>query len=664
MAVPQLLEVAAHGTTAILGVWLGLTVITRSSAPSARVFGLLAITVAVWSTSVIIGRLSTVADARLVAGSVEEFAAALVIAGTAHVSLAVVSEGHIDARHRLVMVGIYLLNVAFALPTIINRGVSPPELAGAADTLAAAFGWAWVIVRLGTLGLAAWWLVAALRRPDLDTLRRRQLIAALATIATGAVGAALRMLPGISAEEPWIGVSFVTLAIILATYAVLSAGIFFGPAVAGRAFRSSLLGGLALVALVALFLAIEAIGRVVIGLDVPVFMALALVVVVAAYEPIAARVRPLLAGPGAGAARDALLRAIGGSDLGTQPAEEGVQPALRRLAGAIDVTGIAIVDRSGGLVAAEGEQPSSSVLAIPLDIDGETLGELRVGPSTSGSRLDSRDEALIRLSATYVAAALRAGRREAEEAGRLARLAAERASVEAQATTLHAALVRHGSAPDTVRVHALGPLRVERGDERIRRWGGDKAGSRQAEALFAFLFDRGERGVAKDEVLELIWPDTDFERADLAFHRTMVGLRRTLDPETRGRDSLVIRFHNDRYRMDPTIVDWSDVGDFLTRLAAARDAPTAAQRTMLLEEARALYRGEYLDDCPFYGDSEYVDDNRSRYRGHLVDLLVALGESYEAAGDRVSAAAAYREARTAAGDGCPPAEAGLARLGM
>jgi two-component SAPR family response regulator len=43
----------------------------------------------------------------------------------------------------------------------------------------------------------------------------------------------------------------------------------------------------------------------------------------------------------------------------------------------------------------------------------------------------------------------------------------------------------------------------------IERWGGDKAGSRQAQGLFAFLYDRGERGVAKDEVLELIWPDAD-----------------------------------------------------------------------------------------------------------------------------------------------------------
>jgi hypothetical protein len=43
-------------------------------------------------------------------------------------------------------------------------------------------------------------------------------------------------------------------------------------------------------------------------------------------------------------------------------------------------------------------------------------------------------------------------------------------------------------------------------------------------------------------------------------------------------------------------------------------------------------------------------------------LLIALGEGYEASGDRASAAAAYREAVAAAVDGCPPATAGLVRL--
>jgi hypothetical protein len=279
----------------------------------------------------------------------------------------------------------------------------------------------------------------------------------------------------------------------------------------------------------------------------------------------------------------------------------------------------------------------------------------------SGAALSSGDEELLRLSAAYVAAALRTGRREDEQAVALSGLSQERAHVESSASKLHEALVRRSVGLPGLHVFALGPLRVVRGEESIQRWGGEKAGSRQAQALFAFLLDRGEHGVAKDEALELIWPDTEVERADLAFHRTLGGLRHTLAPADDG-GKRAIRFHNDRYRLDPAVVDWSDVAVFLARLDQARVAQEPAESLRLLEEARALYRGEYLDDCPFYGDSVFVEERRASLRGRSVDLLIALGEGYEAFGDRASAAAAYRDAVAAAIDGCLPAEAGLARL--
>ncbi|MGN6700400.1 MAG: BTAD domain-containing putative transcriptional regulator, partial [Thermomicrobiales bacterium] len=99
------------------------------------------------------------------------------------------------------------------------------------------------------------------------------------------------------------------------------------------------------------------------------------------------------------------------------------------------------------------------------------------------------------------------------------------------------------------------------------------------------------------------------------------------------------------------------------QLAAARLAADPAATLAALEEARALYRGDYLDDCPFYGDSEYVEERRTLLRGQFVDLLLALGERYEARDDTPAAAACYRVALQTTGDDCPRAETGLARLG-
>ena len=244
----------------------------------------------------------------------------------------------------------------------------------------------------------------------------------------------------------------------------------------------------------------------------------------------------------------------------------------------------------------------------------------------------------------------------------------ERAALRAQEAALTQAIVHVerqpvGMAP--LHVFALGPLRVERDGEPIRKWGGAKAGTRQAEAVFAFLFDRGERGVAKDEFVEVIWPDVPLDKDDLAFHRTLGGLRRMLEPELqRGSEATSITYHNDRYRLNPALIAWSDVAAFGEHITSATTATDAAKAITELEEARKLYRADYLDDCPFYGDSGYVEERRRLLRGRYIDVLLALGERYEAQGNAPAAAACFREALQITGDDCPRADDGLARLGL
>jgi hypothetical protein len=660
------LEVAAHSLTAVLGVWLGLTVLTRSRTPPARVFAFLSLALVAWSSSVIVQRLSISVSAREIAHAVEELAAALILPATAHFSLVIATEGH-PSRRRIRAVGLaYLLNVLFALPGAFDRAapiaISAPQLS-LGPVPGAVLGWAWIATRLVTLLAGAGWLLGAFGRTKPDDPRRRQLGVTLATVAVGAIGGIIRLLNVVVPTDAWIGVSLVTLAMILSASVVFSAGLFFAPEVAGKAFWRSLALGLGLSLLVGALVAVDAASRRLLGLDPPLLTIIALVVTIAVYEPAASWSRARLGSRSpATLARERLLTALGQRSLAPQAADAGVQPALTRMTQALDLAGAIVIRPDGSIAAADGNTPDPATApAIALVAGDEVMGELRVGQTLSGGPLSTGDEELLRLSAAYLAAALRTGRREDEQVEALSGLSQDRAHVESSATRLHEALVRRSAGPAGLRVFALGPLRVERGDASIERWGGEKAGTRQAQALFAFLFDRGERGVAKDEALELIWPDTDVERADLAFHRTLGGLRHTLDPDGGG-GKHGIRFHNDRYRLDPAVIDWSDVAAFLALLEQARAATGGPENLRLLEAARVLYRGEYLDDCPFYGDSVHVEDRRASLRGRSIDLLIALGEGYEASGDRASAAAAYREAVAAAVDGCPPAEAGLVRL--
>lgn len=662
---PLQLEIAAHSLIAVLGVWLGLTVFTRSRVLQARVFSFLSLSLVVWSCAIILQRLSNSVGAAQIGHAIEETAAALIVPATAHLSLAVSSEGHPSTGRRRALAVMYVLSGLFALPGIVNPAApisfATPNL-GLGPVPGVVLGWGWVVSRLGTLLAGAIWLLQAYRRTMPADPRRRQFGVTLATVVVATIGGSIRFLPILGETDPWIGISLVAVAMVLAAAAVLPAGVFFARDVAGKAFWTSLGLGLGLFLLVGVMVAIDTASRSLLGLDLPLLTALALVITIAVYEPAAVRVRALLRDRSPRAmARQRLLRALGLSALTAQPADAGVQPALARLTHALQLEGARVVRPDGSVPASEGAEPDGPRMTrIPLVEGGEPVGELRLGPPRTGADLSRRDEELVRLTAEYLAAALRTGQREDEQVEALTDLSQDRAELDTTASTLHVALLQRATAPPGLRVFALGTLHVERGDERIQRWGGEKAGTRQALALFAFLFDRGERGVAKDEALELIWPDTDLERADLAFHRTLGGLRHTLDPAG-GSGRQVIRFYNDRYRLDPAVIDWSDVTAFLARLDDARATSDRAEALRLLEAARALYRGEYLDDCPFYGDSSHVEDRREALRGRCVDLLLALGEGYEQAGDRVSAAAAYRDA-LATTDDCPPARAGLSRL--
>ncbi len=666
---PTMLEVEAQALSALLATWLALTVATRSHLLVGRVFTGLALLSATWSCSIVVQRLTTSADVSVVARSIEDLSAALALGTLTLFALVVATEGRPARRQLSLVVTVYLVLLAFALPTILRIEptvrIEPPHFS-LGPVPGELFGWGWIVARLVAIALAAGWLLQAMRAPDAAALRLRQLRAALATVALAGLGASLRFLPVVGDADPWVGTSFITLSVVCAAYAVFAAGIFFGPSVSARAFRSSVVGALVVVALIAVLLAIQVVSSNVLGLYGPFFPALGLVVIAALYGPIGSRVRRrIIGGDWDALARDRLLRALDERELAASPSAAGVKPALAHVSRALDVTGLAVTAADGSLLASEGVLPDDdAITAIPLLEGSERVGELRVGATTSGVPLGAHDIGLLELSASYVASALRTGRREDEQVAELAQLAEARAAVDSHAEALHTALVeRRGDLPG-LRVHALGPLRVERGGSRIERWGGDKAGSRQAQGLFAFLFDRGERGVAKDEVLELIWPDVDLERADLAFHRTMGGLRSSLDPAHRKGGRSAVQFASDRYRLDDTIVAWSDVDAFLAALDAAATTGDRVSRIGLLEEARRLYRGEYLDDCPYYGDSALSEERRALLRDRCRDLLIALGEAYESGGDRMSAAAAYREAVSRSLDGSQVAAAGLARLNL
>ncbi|MEO6059003.1 MAG: hypothetical protein ABIQ05_03415, partial [Candidatus Limnocylindria bacterium] len=82
MNTAALLEMAAHGATAILATWLGLVVVTRARRqPAAGVFGLLCLYLVAWSVAILVQRLTTDASIIRPANAIEDVAAFLLPAG-------------------------------------------------------------------------------------------------------------------------------------------------------------------------------------------------------------------------------------------------------------------------------------------------------------------------------------------------------------------------------------------------------------------------------------------------------------------------------------------------------------------------------------------------------------------------------------------------------
>jgi len=675
------LTVSADFAVATLSLWLGTVVVTRAWARrEARVFGLLALLLATWGTSRVVEDLTASATVRHAAGGVEITVAPFLIAVMLHFALVLAG----GARRALwgVLYLAYVLAAAVWLLSVTDRSgaiaIRPPyrPVFGIRSPM---FGGAWIVFRIVLVALAIGWVWRAWRAAGPEGARREQLSALFGAVGGAGFGGVVTILLAEVGAPEWPGVTLIAVGAGLATYAVFAARLFQPAGTARRRFGVSLAAGVLTALAAALLLGAERVARGVLATDTPLVTALALVLTVACFDPVREwmRARVDRRTERGDRAYAVLLGAIGGELLTATRPRDAIAPALTQLCRALGIRAATVADTAGRTLATYGlpNGPDAvPVLTLPLHAGQHPVGTLTVGAKRTHLPYTDSETARLDLAASYIATSLHVDDRLSAQAAALDALTAERTALVAQESALAAALA---NAPDTatpvqgervaLRVWALGPLRVERNGERIGRWGGAKAGTRQAEAMFAFLYDRAERGVAKDEFLEVIWPDVPLDKGDLAFHRTLSGLRRMLEPDlTRGSDATTIIFHNDRYRLDPAIIIWSDVTAFDEGLAAASRAGASHDDTdaiAALDAARILYRGDYLDDCPFYGDSEYAEERRASLRGRYVDLLVALAERYERRGD-VPAATCFREALRTSGDDAPRAAAGLTRLGV
>ena len=145
---------------------------------------------------------------------------------------------------------------------------------------------------------------------------------------------------------------------------------------------------------------------------------------------------------------------------------------------------------------------------------------------------------------------------------------------------------------DEIRVHVLGQFGVELGGEALpaSAWP-----SRKARDVLRVLACRGDRGIGRERLGALVWPD-----ADAVGNRLSVALshvRSVLDPGRRLTDSVVVSdggvVRLDLRHVSVDLVDFTDAA----RAALAAAKAGSARAVPMLEGAAAMHTGELLEDA-------------------------------------------------------------------
>jgi DNA-binding SARP family transcriptional activator/TolB-like protein len=175
-----------------------------------------------------------------------------------------------------------------------------------------------------------------------------------------------------------------------------------------------------------------------------------------------------------------------------------------------------------------------------------------------------------------------------------------------------------------IRINTLGGLSV-RGEDGAPLSGA--AAQPRRMAILALLARAGERGISREKLLGLLWPDADDERGPRTLAQALYALRRDLGVE----EAIV---GSKDLRLDPALAS-SDVSEFSSALARGED-----------ERAVNLYHGPFLDGFHLAGADEFsrwAERERAAIAVEHSRALESLARAARAGGDARTSVAWWRK---------------------
>lgn len=153
------------------------------------------------------------------------------------------------------------------------------------------------------------------------------------------------------------------------------------------------------------------------------------------------------------------------------------------------------------------------------------------------------------------------------------------------------------------------------------------AGQPRRLAILALLARAGDRGLTRDKVVSLLWPDADEERARRAITQALYALRQDL-----GAEEVILGVKD--LRLNPEMIS-SDVAEFVSLVEGGE-----------LGRAAALYRGPFLDGFTLPGAAEFErwgETERNALAHDYAGLLEQLARQTAKGGDNAAAAVWWKK---------------------
>ncbi|MBV9328967.1 MAG: tetratricopeptide repeat protein [Chloroflexi bacterium] len=185
-----------------------------------------------------------------------------------------------------------------------------------------------------------------------------------------------------------------------------------------------------------------------------------------------------------------------------------------------------------------------------------------------------------------------------------------------------------------IHVYLLGGFRVV---VRGQTLGDEVWHRRKARQLFKILLTHRNRWATKEELVELLWPESDPDSASTNLRSVMHALRRALDvPQANGSAATLLADRDSVWlRSDAQM--WVDADEF-ERVLEQADA--AVDPAPLLRRADELYAGEYLPEDVY---EDWSVERRERLKEAWTTLRFQLARYWDERGDPDAAATSLRE---------------------